>query len=91
MLLAHAKIENSMYSAKHIVSGNFACYVAEVVDAFTQNGSNIVTPVIFLEYARHGVFFCSCCNLLSDERLSHSGVYSPLFCWASLLSSSSTV
>ena len=67
MLLAHAKIENSVYSAKHIVSGNFACYVAGVVDVLTQNESNNVTPVIFLEYARHGVFFCSCCNLLSDE------------------------
>ena len=67
MLLAHAKIENSVCSVKHIVGGNFACYVAGVVDVITQNGSNNVTPVIFLEYARHGVFFRSCCNLLFEE------------------------
>jgi hypothetical protein len=67
LLLAYAKIENSVYSAKHIVGGNFACYVAGVVDVITQNGRDESSPVIFLEYARHGVFFCSCCNLLSDE------------------------
>lgn len=56
LLLAYAKIENSVYSAKHIVGGNFACYVAGVVDVLTQNGRDESSPVIFLEYARHGVF-----------------------------------
>jgi hypothetical protein len=49
------------------------------------------SPVIFLEYARHGVFFRSYCNLLSEERQPHSGVYSPLLCPASLPSSISIV
>ena len=68
LLLAYAKIENSVYSAKHIVGGNFACYVAGLVDVLTQNGRDESSPVIFLEYARHGVFFCSCCNLLFMQR-----------------------
>ena len=91
MLLARAKVENSVYSPKHIVGGNFACYVAGVVDVLTQNGRDESSPVIFLEYARHGVFFRSYCNLLSEERQPHSSVYSPLLCPASLPSSISIV
>lgn len=47
LLLAYAKIENSVYSAKHIVGGNFACYVAGVVDVLTQNGRDESSPLFF--------------------------------------------
>lgn len=64
LLLAYANLENSVYLGKYIVGGNFA----GVVDVLTQNGRDESSPVIFLEYARHGVFFCLCCNLLFMQR-----------------------
>lgn len=67
LFLLFCDAENTLFFDKHVVGCYFSYDVIKTVDVIMNNGRDENSPVIFLEYARHGVFFRSCCNLLSEE------------------------